>query len=147
MQVVYGIRMKCILNENWNLYNTTLQGAFLQGVNLIIVITLLDYRCYHYSHWNNDVRMLYDIINHNTVCDFTENLVFLHNCNNTRGHSRRIRQQYSRINARKFSFVNRRPTVPIWNILPENIVRTNVSKCLSQRLKCINLNEFLSLDQ
>lgn len=94
---------------------------------------------------HNDVRMLYDIINHNTVCDFTENLVFLHNCNNTRGHSRRIRQQYSRINARKFSFVNR--TVPIWNILPENIVCTNVCKCLSQRLKCINLNEFLSLDQ
>jgi hypothetical protein len=133
MQVAYGIRMKCTERKLESVQHYSTRRVFTRCkfdyCDYSARLQVLSLQSLELRRLHNDVRMLHDIINCNTVCDFTENQIFLHNCIYTKGHSLRIRQQCSRINVRKFSFVNR--TVPIWNILPENIACTNVSKCLS----------------
>ena len=65
---------------------------------------------------------------------------FTMNTNATRGHAYKINIQYSRINYRKFFFVNR--TANIWNYLPEEIVESSSVLTFKQNLKSYDLRRY-----
>ena len=68
-----------------------------------------------------DLVFMYKILNGLVDLNHEDYLTF--NENSTRGHDFKINVQYSRVNCRKYFFINR--TIPIWNSLDANIVNSD----------------------
>ena len=65
---------------------------------------------------------------------------FTFNAMSTRGHSLKINMQYSRLNYRKYFFINR--VVPIWNSLSEDVVSVDSVDKLKKMLTCIDVSNY-----
>ncbi len=85
-----------------------------------------------------DLTLLFKII-HNKV-DINIQNYFTFNNNNTRGHRLKLNVQHSRINCRKYFFINR--TIPIWNHLPFSILDAGSLFNFKKMLNNVNLNEY-----
>ena len=59
----------------------------------------------------------------NDVAHIDSQHVFSFNAMNTRGHSFKVNHQDSRVDCRKYFFINR--TVPMWNVLPSEEVNVD----------------------
>ena len=70
--------------------------------------------------------------------DFTD--FFTINSNNTRGNNLKINVHFSRINCRKYFFINR--IVNIWNSLPANLVEISSINVFKQQLKMYDLKVY-----
>ena len=65
----------------------------------------------------NDLIFFYKMVNGLIDVDVSDFISF--NANVTRGHAFKVNVMYSRLNLRKYFFINR--TIPLWNSLPANI--------------------------
>ena len=85
-----------------------------------------------------DILLLYKMMYGLIDIDFTD--FFTINSNNTRGHNLKINVQFSRINYRKYFFINR--IVNIWNSLPANLVEISSINVFKQQLKMYDLKVY-----
>ena len=83
----------------------------------------------------NDLCFVYKLLNNFVDMDF--NRFFTLNRRNTRGHRMKITVNYSRVNNRKYFFVNR--IISIWNNLPANVVESSSISTFKSRLKEVEL--------
>ena len=86
----------------------------------------------------NDLIFLFQIVKNLVDMDSSE--LFTYNTSATRGHSQKINVQRSRLNCRKYWFINR--TVPIWNSLPQIFVDARTSNAFKSLLNEYNLTPF-----
>ena len=68
----------------------------------------------------NDLIFFYKMVN--GLVDVDVNDFFSFNTNNTRGHAFKVNVMFSRLNCRKYFFINR--TISLWNSLPGNIAES-----------------------
>ena len=89
-----------------------------------------------------DMAMFYNILHGHVDVEFGNSLNIVDNCIvRSRGHSRRIRKQFCRLNCRAFSFVCR--NVNAWNSLPDYIVNSSSVHCFKRHLRNFDLTQFL----
>ena len=77
-----------------------------------------------------DLILLYKIVH--GLIDINPGDFFRFNTNSTRGHSLKIVIQYSRVNVRKYFFINR--VAPIWNSLDESTVNSTSVHSFKEKL-------------
>ena len=85
-----------------------------------------------------DLLFLFKMI-HNHI-DLQWRDLFEFSSSSTRGHSFKINVQYSRVNCRKYFFINR--ITPIWNNLPNNVVESTSIWQFRSLLKSLDLNVY-----
>jgi len=87
-----------------------------------------------------DLNMIYCAIHGVNALDSSN--FFRHTmCNSSsRGHSLKIRKQFSRVNCRAFSFANR--CVDVWNSLNNEVVFASSLSNFKKKLKNVNFSAF-----
>ena len=85
-----------------------------------------------------DLILLYKLVN--GLVDMDSDGFFTYNQNNTRGHNSRINIQSSRLNCRKYFFIDR--TVPIWNALPPRLIENSCIGKFKSDLKVLDLSMY-----
>ena len=81
---------------------------------------------------------IYKILNGLVNLNHEDYLTF--NENSTRGHNFKINVQYSRVNCRKYFFINR--TIPIWNSLDANIVNSDTVFEFKRKLNSFDVTNY-----
>ena len=85
-----------------------------------------------------DLILLYKIVH--GLIDINPSDFFQYSTNSTRGHSYKILIQYSRVNVRKYFFINR--VAPIWNCLDESTVNSTSVHSLKKKLLEFNFESY-----
>ena len=85
-----------------------------------------------------DLLFLYEIIHNHTDLQCRDLLEF--SSSSTRCHSFKINVQYSRVNCRKYFFIDR--ITPIWNSLPNNVVESTSIWQFRSLLESLDLNVY-----
>ena len=85
-----------------------------------------------------DLILLYKIVH--GLIDINPGDFFRFNTNSTRGHSLKIVIQYSRVNVRKYFFINR--VAPIWNSLDESTVNSTSVHSFKEKLLEYNFESY-----
>ena len=85
-----------------------------------------------------DLIFLYKIIH--KLVEIQQNDYFTFNTMQTRGHNFKINVEYSRLNCRKYFFINR--VAPIWNALHENVVNCETLNSFKNALNGCDLDRY-----
>ena len=85
-----------------------------------------------------DLTLMFKIVHR--LIDIDPNQLFTFNSNTTRGHCYKINVQYSRINARKYFFINR--IIPIWNALDPQIVISNSLYTFKKEINKVDFSSY-----
>ena len=89
---------------------------------------------------HNDLIILYKLLHNMLDSKIAQSLIIGANCY-TRGHCYKLHKMHVRLDVRKNFFVNR--VVNVWNCLPENVVTANTLRIFVDRLKHVNLHNFV----
>ena len=87
-----------------------------------------------------DMTLYFKIVNKFCDTSLFNKICFCNYTYGTHGHKFKFYVQYARTNVFKYFFLNR--YVNVWNILPLNCMKTNVTKCFKQScilLICLNI--------
>ena len=101
-------------------------------------MNILNLESLEYRRIKVDLVFLFKIVNNLVHIDSRH--LFSFNTMNTRGHGLKINHQYSRVNCRKYFFINR--IVPVWNVLPSEVVNVNNVNMFKNRLKNVDLTRY-----
>ena len=82
--------------------------------------------------------MTYKIIN--KLIEINVNDFFIIICNRTRGHALKLNMNYSRLNCRKYFFVNR--VVAVWNSLPAEVITSSSLYMFKKRVFAHDVTNF-----
>ena len=85
-----------------------------------------------------DLMLMFKIVH--GLIDIDPNQLFTFNSSNTRGHCYKINVQYSRVNARKYFFINR--IIPIWNALEPQVVVSNSLYTFKKEINKVDFSSF-----
>ncbi len=86
------------------------------------------------------LNMFFNVYNRHVTCDVLENFTANVHLSQLRGHNHRLYMPYCSCSIRKNFFTFR--FLRIWNMLPTNIVNSNVTKAFAGRLKELDLDRF-----
>jgi len=114
---------------------------YLQGLYNVTYLQRLDYlgiESLELRRNKKDLVYVYKIINSLVECDLNDFFTF--NYMSTRGHNLKINIQFSRVNCRKYIFVNR--AAPIWNNLDASIVNCRTLQKFKCELDKCNLQRY-----
>ena len=101
-------------------------------------MNILNLESLEYRRIKFDLVFLFKIVNNLVHIDGRH--LFSFNTMNTRGHSLKINHQYSRVNCRKYFFINR--IVPVWNVLPSEVVNVDNVNMFKHRLENVDLTRY-----
>ena len=85
-----------------------------------------------------DLIFFYKMVNGVMDVDVSEFVSF--NTNNTRGHAFKVNSMFSRLNCRKYFFVNR--TINLWNSLPANIAESESLAIFKNKIVTYDLTAY-----
>ena len=117
-------------------FTKSLNGMF--NHSYIERLALLNLESLEVRRIKADLIFLYKIIN--KLVEIQQNDYFTFNTMQTRGHNFKINVEYSRVNCRKYFFINR--VVPIWNALHVNIVNSESLNIFKNALNECDLDRY-----
>ena len=88
------------------------------------------------SRFVTDLTMFYSIFNNNVECNILKGFKLPAYLLTLHGHSLRLFNPYCKSSIRK-NFITHR-VIPIWNVLPNIILNSNVFAGVKNRLQCLD---------